>query len=410
MGLMAAAGLAASAVFPVQAATRLEFTVPSAATSEATRAFYLLIREFQQANPDIEVALTPISDWDEVAARALAARREGRSGGLFVAEVSTTVELVAADAVQALDKAMGPAEFDKFKARLIPSFTGNSSVKGVFYCPPFMRSLPVAFYNMDKLTAAGVAHLPATWDELEAALAKVKAHSGQAPFAFGGDWYDYLFEATVLSAGGRLWSPETGKVSLDGPEAVEALRFWKRLKDKGLMVRTQLWKATINGFADGAYAVTYYSSGGMSQAAEKARFHWMADGLPKAKVNAVAQGGGNLCLSSGLAPEQRAAALRFVNFLYSPGAQATISKWSGFFPVVDAAFDEPVLAERFAKEEPFRRVRAQLPTAQSKLMAMDGLKVRGILKAAIDRSLDEGMEPAASLARAQKEVEAALKP
>ena len=51
------------------------------------------------------------------------------------------------------------------------------------------------------------------------------------------------------------------------------------------------------------------------------------------------------------------------------------------------------------------RVRQQLKYAKPKLMAVDNLKVREIIKTAIDRCLKDGVSPQATLGQAQQEID-----
>jgi len=398
---------------PCAAQTGLRFTVPSGATSEASRLYLDLIQEFNQANPDIRVEFHPFSDWDEVVGDVKNRVAHGQSAGVFVAEVSETLELEHFGLITAFAEALEREDggVDAFTAPLVKEFLGNSfCADGRFCGPPFVRSTPVAFYNLDRLREVGVdsEHLPTTWGETEVLLRKLKARSNQPPFGLGGDWYDYLFEAAVLQAGGALSDQASHRVTLDTPESVAALRYWKRLMDEGLMTRATSWKATLNGFVNGIYPVVYYSSGGMATVREADKSAWMAAGLPRDKQFGVAVGGGNLYLSANMSGPEKAAALKLTRFLYSPAVQARISLATGFFPVVEAAFDDPALASRYCREEPFMRVRGQLRFAKSKVMSFDNLRVRDILKHAIDRSLDEGVDPAMALGDAQREVDRVL--
>jgi hypothetical protein len=73
--------------------------------------------------------------------------------------------------------------------------------------------------------------------------------------------------------------------------------------------------------------------------------------------------------------------------------------------VIEAGFDEPVLAERYRQDDSYINIRQQLVYARPKLMTAHYLDTRRILKAAIDRSLDEGMPADVSLALAQQAVD-----
>jgi len=401
----------ACAGVPASQAQTLKFIVPSGATSEGSRLYLNLVREFERGEPGVHIDFLPLSGWDDVVSSVKALQLQGRNSGLFVAEVSETLELEKLglivpfeDVLQAHGGSLG-----EFLAPLSREFLGNSYCLSKKFCgPPFLRSTPVALYNLDQLRSAGIdsARLPDSWHETELLLGKLQKRLGQEPFCLGGDWYDYLFEAAVRQAGGSLF--DGARVTLATREAAEALHYWKRLKDLRLLRRANNWKATLNGFIAGYYPVTYYSSGGMETVRAGAKFAWMADMLPKKKNHGVAVGGGNLYISANLSHRQQEVALKLAGFLLSPSVQARISAATGFFPTVDAAFSEAELKERYSSDEAFVRVREQLRYAKPKLMSVDNLRVRNILKKAIDRTLNEGVAPETALGDAQAEVDKLL--
>lgn len=390
-------------------ATKLKFIVPSAATADANRLFVELAQEFQRRSPDVTIEVVKLSDYDEVVGLVVSETAAKRGAGLFVAELSTTLELQAAGAIQPLDEAMG-AQFPAFKASLLRSFLGNSSDGGHFLSAPYFRSMPVAFYNLDALAEAGIGRdaLPASWDEFEKLLEKLKDKRGKPAFILGADWYDWLFEALAATTPNGL-KAENGTLTLDSPGAVEALRLLQRWQKKGLMVRSPSWKGAINAFSGGAYPVTFYSSGGAGMAENSAHFAWAINFIPRHSAKSVPVGGGNMFLSSHLNADEQAAAIRFLTFLYSPAAQAMVSEATGYFPVTQAAFDEPSMIKRYRGNERYAGIYANLPNAAAKLMTLNNLRVRGVIKAAIDRTLDEGVAPETSLAEAQRVIEQILR-
>jgi ABC-type glycerol-3-phosphate transport system substrate-binding protein len=396
---------------PAAQAQTLKFIVPSGATSEGSRLYLNLVREFERGESGVRIEFVPLSSWDEVVSSVKELHAHGRNAGLFVAEVSETLELENMGLIVPFEDVLQAhgGNLSEFLAPLTREFLGNSYCLSKKFCgPPFLRSMPVALYNLDQLRSAGIdsAHLPETWQETEVLLGKLQKRLQQEPFCLGGDWYDYLFEAAVRQAGGSLF--DGARVTLATREASEALHYWKRLKDLKLLRRSNNWKATLNGFIAGYYPVTYYSSGGMEAVRANARFAWMADMLPKKRNHGVAVGGGNLYISANLSYDQQDVALKLARFLFRPSVQARISAATGFFPTVDAAFSEVELKERYASEEAFVRVRQQLQYAKPKLMSVDNLKVRNILKKAIDRTLDDGVAPEVALRGAQAEVDKLL--
>lgn len=395
-------------------AVQLRFIIPAGATTESSRFYYKLVREFEEKELDIKIEFEPKTNWDEVVKRVRELHGKNRSAGLFVAEVSETKELEQLGLILAFEDVLVEQGIGlkEFLQPISVEFLGSSYCANKKFCgAPFFRSMLVVFYNLDQLKAAGISEkqLPKTWDDFELLLEKLQSHSNKAPFVLGGDWYDWIFEATVVQAGGSLMNLQTGKITLTTPPAIKALSFLRRLKDKQLLERTLVWKDTLSGFTSGRFPIIYYSSGGMEAVRSNGRFAWSADMMPKDVNFGGTFGGGNLFMSANMNKDEKAAAVKFTQFLYQASIQARTSAATGYLPVVAAAFSDPLLKDRYSIEDSFVRVRQQLKYAKPKLMAVDNLKVREIIKAAIDRCLKDGVSPQVTLEQAQREIDKLVK-
>jgi sn-glycerol 3-phosphate transport system substrate-binding protein len=392
------------------AETKTPFYVPSGATTEMSRMYFYMIKQFEQENPEIDVIFKPKQNWNEVLATVLEATSKGQSAGVAVVEISELLTLKDAHAVIPLDELMeeGPGGREAFLKPIIVEFLANSyGDDGRFYGLPLMRSTPIIYYNMDMLKKAGITiqTLPRTWNELTNTLRKVKAVTGKPPFTLASEWYGWLFEAFVHQNGGALANETNTQVQFAHPDTIETLSYWKMLLDEKLMQRRiGSWKSAINKFTRGKIPVLYYSSGGMGQLVVDANFEWMTDIMPKNKVYSTPVGAGNIFLSTHMSNDEKRAAWKLARFLLKPSNQAQISIKSGYFPVVQAAFEEPILRKRYSLE-PFKRARKQLEFASAKIMTRNYVEIRKILKNAIDRTLDEGMSPEDSLKTAQQEAQ-----
>ena len=391
-------------------AVQLRFIIPAGATTESSRFYYNLAREFEKKESNINIEFEPKTNWDEVVKRVRELHGTNRNAGLFVAEVSETKELEHLGLIQAFEDVLAEQgiALKEFLQPISVEFLGSSYCSNKKFCgAPFFRSMLIAFYNLDQLKAAGVSEkqLPKNWDEFELLLEKLKVYSNKVPFVLGGDWYDWIFEAAVVQAGGSLMNLQTGKITLTTPAVVKALTFLKRLKNKQLLERTLVWKDTLSGFTSGRFPVIYYSSGGMEAVRRNGRFAWSAEMMPKDVNFGGTLGGGNLFMSANMNKDEKAAAVKFTLFLYQASIQARTSAATGYLPVVTSAFSDPLLKDRYSTDESFMRVRQQLKYAKPKLMAVDNLKVREIIKAAIDRCLKDGVSPQAALGQAQQEIE-----
>ena len=166
-----------------------------------------------------------------------------------------------------------------------------------------------------------------------------------------------------------------------------------------------MWKDALSGFTSGRFPVIYYSTGGMETVRSNGRFAWSAEMMPKDVNFGGSLGGGNLYMSANMSKDEKAAAVKFTQFLYQTSIQARTSAATGYLPVITTAFSDPILKDRYSTDNSFMHVRQQLKYAKPKLMAVDNLKVREILKTAIDRCLKNDVAPQAALEQAQLEID-----
>jgi sn-glycerol 3-phosphate transport system substrate-binding protein len=142
----------------------------------------------------------------------------------------------------------------------------------------------------------------------------------------------------------------------------------------------------------------------MGQLVADANFEWMTDIMPKNKVYSTPISAGNIFLSTHMSNDEKRAAWKLARSLPKPSYQAQMSIKSGYFPIVQAAFEEPILRKRYSLEL-FKRARKQLEFANAKIMTRNYVEIRKILENTIDRTLDEGMSPEDSLKIAQQEAQ-----
>ena len=128
--------------------------------------------------------------------------------------------------------------------KYFPSVAANGQVDGKTYAVPNNSVQPVVLYfNKDLLSQAGIANPPATWDELLADVATLKA-AGIAPISMGGQskwpqlmWLEYLTD--------RIGGPEVFQAIQDNkPNA------WS---DPAVIQANTMIQQLVNagGFADG---------------------------------------------------------------------------------------------------------------------------------------------------------------
>ncbi len=183
----------------------------------------------------------------------------------------------------------------------------------------------------------------------------------------------------------------------------------QELKDEGLLRRNNRnWKSTINMFNYQAYPVTYYSTAGMGFLKDNAKFNWTTDLMPKNRVYGTLVGASTVFISNYMTKDEEKLAWKLLKYLLSDEVQIDMSLQSGYLAVTKSAYKNKRMVLRYSTP-PFKKIKEQLKFAKSKIMTKNYSKIREILKQAINRSLDDGMDPEKSLNIAQHEAQKFLK-
>lgn len=188
---------------------------------------------FAAKHPEIKVTFrAPYKDYEDATQRIL---REAVTG------TGPDVTFQALNRVRALADKQVAAPLDDFIAAE-KSFEADGfhkamfdagSIGGKVYGVPFAVSLPIAYFNLDLVKAAGgdPAALPTTWDGVIALAAKIEGvkpgvHGIVSEWAISGNW---LFQALVFDHGGTMLDAGETRVAFDGEAGRKAIGTFARL-------------------------------------------------------------------------------------------------------------------------------------------------------------------------------------
>jgi len=188
---------------------------------------------FTAKHPEIKVTFrAPYKDYEDATQRIL---REAVTG------TGPDVTFQALNRVRALADKSVAAPLDDFIAAE-KSFEADGfhkamfdagSIGGKVYGLPFAVSLPIAYFNLDLVKAAGgdPAALPTTWDGVIALAAKIEGvkpgvHGIVSEWAISGNW---LFQALVFDNGGTMLDAGETRVAFDGEAGRKAIGTFARL-------------------------------------------------------------------------------------------------------------------------------------------------------------------------------------
>ncbi len=196
----------------------------SSSDAENTR-LQEMVDTFNAANPDLNVTLNQVPDYDTALQTAIAG---GSPPDVFYIDSFRLPDYVEAGALMPIGDQMENA--DDFYPSLRQAFT----IDGTFYCPPKDFSTLALQYNTDMFDAAGLDYPTAdwTWDDLRsAAEALSDPDNGVYGLTLSADFARMI--AFLYQAGGTVTNEDFTAMTLDSPEALEAAEFYIGLVNDG---------------------------------------------------------------------------------------------------------------------------------------------------------------------------------
>jgi multiple sugar transport system substrate-binding protein len=184
-----------------------------------------VIDGWNAANPDIQVQLNLVPDYDTKLQTALAG---GSPPDIFYIDSFRLPDLAGAGALLPIGDQM--TDVDDFYPSLREAFT----LDGTFYCPPKDFSTLALEYNKELFDAAGVEYPTAdwTWDDLRAAAEQLTdPDAGVVGMVISPDFARWI--AFLYQAGGEVATEDFSAMTLDSPEAQEAMEFYIALVNDG---------------------------------------------------------------------------------------------------------------------------------------------------------------------------------
>ena len=292
---------------------------------------------FMAEYPNVKVSVTPVA-WDEAVAK------------LQTAIAGKTTPDVSQMGTDMMGQFGATGAFEPVPADIDPSVFFESAwntnlVDGVVSGVPWYVETRLLFYRTDIAEEAGVTEPPATWDDLKAA-AKAMKEQGGAKYGIGlgtKNWQEYF--PFLWSNGGDV-ADASGSFTLNSPQAVEALTFYKSFFEEGLTPKavpegTDPATPFVTGdtpmFFSGPWHLTGVKDAGGAGFENK----WAIAPMTKKATATSFLGGSNLVVYKD--SENKDAAWAFVRFLADPATQALWYTTSSDLPAVQAGWEDPAV-------------------------------------------------------------------
>lgn len=396
------------------AQTELTMYYPIAVGGPLTDVVDGMIAEFEAENPDVRVTAIYSGNYDDTRVRALSAIASGEPAQLAVLFSIDVYDLIEQDLIAPFDELITDDAGRAWLESFYPGLMANSTVEGHVWGIPFQRSTIVAYYNKDKFREAGLNpdSPPATWDEMvEAGKALTKGSTWGLMVPSTGYPY-WMFQAFAIQNGVELMSGDGLETYFDDPAVIEALEFWRSLSvEHGIMPGGTIeWGTLRQAFIEGQAAMMWHTTGNLTAVKNEASFDFGVSVLPGNVRAGSPTGGGNFYLFKDTTPEERAAALKLMQFMTSPEQAAAWSIATGYMGVSPASYETEALKAYGEEFPPALVARDQLEDSIAEFSTFETARVREALSNAVQFALTGAKDPATALREAQSTAERLLAP
>jgi sn-glycerol 3-phosphate transport system substrate-binding protein len=309
---------------------------------------------FNESQKDYKVVPVYKGAYPESMAAAIAAFRAGSAPHILqVFEVGTATMMSAKGAIKPVADVLreGGFKFDS-KAFIGPVAGYYTNSKGEMLSFPFNSSTPVFYFNRDVFEKAGLDpnRAPATWPEVMAAAAKIKA-AGASQCAYTSGWPSWVHVENLSALHNvPIGTRDNGMAGLDTRFQINSplhVKHWNNLKEwsqKGYFTYAGRRNEAEAKFFSGECAMLTSSSAAQANINRNAKFKYTVAMLPYyADVAGAPQnsiiGGASLWVMSGKKPNEYKGVAQFLNFLMDPNRQAQWHQTTGYVPISPAAYE-----------------------------------------------------------------------
>ena len=221
----------------------------------------------------------------------------------------------------------------------------------------------------------------------------------------------WMLQALAITNGVELMNDAGNKVFFDNPKNIEALQFLTDLAYKYEVSPkgTIDWSTTPRDFFERKTAIMWTTTGNLTNVRTNAKFPFGVGMLPANTRLGSPTGGGNFYIFKNSTPEERKAAVKFVQWMTTAERAAQWGIDTGYVAVRPDAWKTERM-ETYVKGFPYAAVaRDQLAHAVPELSTHENQRVTKALDDAIQASVNGSKKPDAALKDAQREADRILR-
>jgi multiple sugar transport system substrate-binding protein len=375
-----------------------------------------LIAEYEAKHPNVQIEYEQIPN-TEFGTKMLTSLSNGSGPDIInMDDTALRGEYIPKNLVAPIDpKAFGKSSAEEIEAGYVPgTLDGAKGRDGQLYGVPSEFNATAFAINKKHFKDAGLdpAAPPATWADV-AKLGKKLVAKGHEGFNFvylHSGWYTQQLQTLLNETGGSILNEDGTKSALSEPQSVQALQIWADLilKDKVGNADTASREATVpfDDFTNGRRSMTMIYPWAVAQLKiDNPDTYKNIEVVPLPQVDPANPTGRWYAyyFAVNKASQNQAEAWKFIQYLASQN-----ERW-----LTDVNFVQPVTGwEQSAaakKNVPFLDVWSQA-YSQGKFdeVAPHWSEVQDEIKAAVERTIFDGMPPAESMKKASETIDGIL--
>ena len=305
-----------------------------------------LVDQFNKEHPNIKVTMTTIR-WQDYYQKVPAAVQSGKGPDVGAAHQDNLATLAARRSIQPLDDLAKELKLEE--SDFIPAVWKGGVYQDKRYGIPLDVHSLAQYWNSDQLSKGGMQKPPASKEEFDQAVSKIKSDGGVAqPFWIPSLWPAHLiFYSLIWQNGGAPYSEDGKTATFNSPEGVAALTWMVDQIKNGVSPKNVAIDTQYNAFKTGRNSGTFdgiWQINDLKTTAPKLK--WQMAAVPQIfDKKAVWSNGHNFVLMNQPKPDDNKlqASKVFINYISEKSAQ-----WAnaGMIPARNSARQDPSFAKQ----------------------------------------------------------------
>lgn len=281
-----------------------------------------------------------------------------------------------------------------------PVFIEDNIFDSVLVTLPFNKSVPVFYYNMNILKAAGIDSFPGDWLGFREACKKIKKFKTW-PTSWPIDvWY---FSTMLYQENGQLYNEEAKKPLFNSPAGIWVLEYIVCLITDSLFYLNPGFQRQ-DEFLSGNVAIIPASIVSWAFLKGRPTFEMGVAPFPTGTSKAVVIAGTNIGMFKNASSVQKRLAWKFIKWLLQPDNQIRWTQASYYLPTRRSTTKLPKFEEFIAQNPGYDKILAQLEFAKIEPKSKDWFTGRIYLTEALEEALRLERKPSDALDNAVRRM------